>query len=188
MQLPLQITFRHIEASEAVENNIRDHAGELEQFYDQIMSCRVVVDESHKHHHQGKLFQVHIDVTVPGKELVAGREPGQHHAHEDIYVAIRDAFDAMQRQLEDHARKQRGKVKSHEVPPHGKVSELAPDENYGRILTADGRDIYFHRNSLLNSNFDDLEIGMEVRFDEEPGDLGPQASSVNVIGKHHIVG
>ena len=188
MQLPLQITFRHIEASEAVENSIRDYAGNLGQFYDQIMSCRVVVEENHKHHHQGRLYQVHIDLTVPGKELVVSREPGQHHAHEDIHVAIRDAFDAIRRQLEDHARKQRGHVKSHEVPPHGKVSELVPDENYGRIQTADGRDIYFHRNSLLNANFDGLEIGMEVRYAEEAGELGPQASSVNVIGKHHIVG
>jgi len=188
MQMPLQITFRHIEASEAVENNIRDHAGNLGQFYDQIMSCHVVVEENHKHHHQGRLYQVHIDVTVPGKELVASREPGQHHAHEDIHVAIRDAFDAIRRQLEDHARKQRGHVKSHGVPPHGKVSELVPDENYGRILTADDHDIYFHRNSLLDADFDDLKVGMEVRFSEEAGELGPQASSVNIIGKHHVVG
>jgi len=188
MQLPLQITFRHLDQSEALETCIRDHAAELDQFYDQIMSCRVVIESSHKHQHQGRLYQVHLDVTVPGKELVVSRESDQHHAHEDAYVAIRDAFDAMRRQLEDHARKQRGKVKSHEVPAHGKVSELVADEDYGRILTADGRDIYFHRNSLLNSNFDDLELGMEVRFDEEPGDQGPQASSVNVIGKHHIVG
>ncbi len=188
MQLPLQITFRHLEASEALENNIREHAAELDQFFDQIMSCRVVVESSHKHHHQGRLYQIHIDVTVPGKELVASREPGQHHAHEDAYVAISDAFDAIRRQLEDHARKQRGHIKTHQVPPHGKVSELVAAENYGRIQTADGRDIYFHRNSLLNSNFDELKVGMEVRFDEEPGNLGPQASSVNLIGKHHIAG
>ncbi len=188
MQLPLQITFRHIEASEALEKSIREHAAELDQFYDHIMSCRVVFELGHKHHHQGRLYHVHIDVTVPGKELVVSREPGQHHAHEDAYVAIHDAFDAMRRQLEDFARKQRGDVKSHELPSHGKVSELVADENYGRILTLDGRDIYFHRNSLLNVDFDDLDIGMEVRFSEEVGELGPQASSVNVIGKHHIVG
>ena len=187
MQLPLQITFRHLESSEALESSIRDHTAELDQFFDQIMSCRVVIESGHKHQHQGTLYQVHIDVTVPGKELVVSRGSDLHHAHEDAYVAIRDSFDAMRRQLEDHARKQRGKVKAHQVPPHGKVSELKADENYGRILTADGRDIYFHRNSLLNSNFENLEIGTEVRFDEEAGDQGPQASSVNVIGKHHIV-
>ncbi len=188
MQLPLQITFRHMETSEALENNIREHAADLDQFFGNIMSCRVVVESSHKHHHQGRLYQVHIDITVPGKELVVSRESDQHHAHEDVFVAIRDAFYAMRRQLEDHARKLRGKVKTHQAPAHGKVSELVAAENYGRILTADGRDIYFHRNSLLNSNFENLKIGMEVRFDEEPGDLGPQASSVNIIGKHHIAG
>jgi len=188
MQLPLQITFRHLESSEALENNIRERAAELDQFYDQIMSCRVVVESSHKHHHQGRLYQVHIDVTVPGKELVASRGPDQHHAHEDAYVAIRDAFNAIRHQLENHARKQRGHVKSHETPAHGKVDELVANENYGRILTDDGRDIYFHRNSLLNANFDSLKIGIEVRFSEETGEHGPQASSVNVIGKHHVVG
>lgn len=187
MQLPLQITFRHLDPSEAIENNIRKHADELDQFYDHIMSCHVVVDAAHQHHHQGKLYQVHIDVTVPGREFVASREPGQHHAHEDIYVAIRDAFNAIRRQLEDHARKQRGKVKSHEAVPHGKINELNATEDYGRILTADGRDVYFHRNSLLDADFDDLEVGMEVRFAEEAGEMGPQASSVHVIGKHHIV-
>ena len=146
-----------------------------------------MVDVSHKHHHQGKLYQVHLDLNVPSKELVASRGPGQHHAHEDIYVASRDAFDAVRRQLEDHARKQRGHVKNHETPGHGKVSQLIPEEGYGRILTADGRDIYFHRNSLLNVEFNGLEVGMEVRFSEEAGALGPQASSLNVIGKHHLV-
>ena len=188
MQLPLQITFRHLESTAALENKIREHAAELDQFYDQIMSCRVVIDAGHQHHHQGRLYQIHIDVTVPGKELVTSRESDQDHAHEDAYVAIRDAFDAMRRQLEDHARKQRGHVKSHQAPAHGKVSELVADKNYGRILTADGRDIYFHRNSLLNTDFDAVKIGMEVRFSEEAGERGPQASSVNVIGKHHIVG
>jgi len=188
MQLPLQVTYQDMDPSEALDQNVRQHAEKLEQFYDQIMSCRVVVEAGHKHHHQGNIYHVRIDLKVPGKELVVSRDPSQHQAHEDVYVAIRDAFVAMRRQLEDFARRQRGKEKTHEVPLHGHISELVPQENFGRIETSDGRDIYFHRNSLINQEFDQLEVGAEVRFAEEMGENGPQASSVSVAGKHHVVG
>jgi ribosomal subunit interface protein len=186
MQLPVQITFRDIPHSDAVEANIREHAEKLNQFYDSIMSCRVMVEAPHGHHHQGKLYHVRVDLTVPGKELVASRAPSKHHAHEDVYVAIRDAFAAAKRQLQDFKRQQEGHVKQHETPTHGYITELTPDEGYGRIQTNDGRLIYFHRNSLVQGDYSDLEIGSEVHFVEEQGELGPQASSVYLEGKHHI--
>ena len=99
-----------------------------------------------------------------------------------------DAFREMQRQLQDYARKQRGKVKEHEVPLHGRVISLVPYEDYGKIETPDGREIYFHRNSVLDDAYDKLEVGNEVRFVEEMGEQGPQASTVQVVGKHHIAG
>ena len=188
MQTPLQITFRDMEPAAAVEANIREKAGRLEQFYDQIMSCRVMVEAPHGHHHQGNLYRVHIDLGVPDGELVVSHE--HHHkdqAHEDVYVAIRDAFDAMKRQLEDHVRKRRGKVKQHEATAGGHVISLHAEEGYGKIKTPDGRVIYFHRNSVLKNAFDRLEIGSEVRFSEEAGEQGPQASSVTLVGKHHVV-
>jgi ribosomal subunit interface protein len=188
MQIPLQITFRDMEPSDAVEVRIREKAGKLEQFYDQIMSCRVMVESPHGHHHQGTLYQVRIDLGVPDGELVVTHEHHhKDHAHEDVYVAIRDAFDAMKRQLEDYARKRRGKVKQHETPAGGHVISLHPEEGYGKIETPDGRVIYFHRNSVLKNGFDRLEIGSEVRFAEETGERGPQASSVTLVGKHHVV-
>ncbi len=188
MQQPLQITFRGIPHSDAMETAIREKAAKLDKFYDRIMSCRVMVEAPHSHHHKGKLYHVRIDLTVPDDELVVNRTPTKDHAHEDAYVAIRDAFDAARRQLQDYARKQRGKVKSHEAPPHGWISEIVSGEDFGRIRTADGREIYFHRNSVVDGDFDSLEIGDEVRFAEETGDEGPQASTVHVVGKHHIVG
>jgi ribosomal subunit interface protein len=177
-----------MEPSAAVEANIREKAGKLEQFYDRIMSCRVVVEVPHGHQHQGRLYQVRIDLGVPDGELVVSHEHHHRdHAHEDVYVAIRDAFDAMKRQLEDYARKRRGKVKQHEAPGGGHVISLHPEEDYGKIETPDGRVIYFHRNSVLNNEFDRLEVGTEVRFAEEAGEQGPQASSVTLVGKHHVV-
>jgi ribosomal subunit interface protein len=187
MQIPLQITFRDMESSAAVETNIREKAAKLEQYYDQIMSCRVMVEAPHGHHHQGRLYQVRIDLGVPDGELVVSHE--HHHrdsAHEDVYVAIRDAFDAMKRQLEDYARKRRGKVKTHAAPDAGHVISLHPEEDYGKIETPDGRVIYFHRNSVLKDAFNSLEVGSEVRFSEEAGEQGPQASSVTLVGKHHV--
>lgn len=187
MQLPLQITFRHMDTSEAVEADIREKVKKLNQVFDHIMSCRVVVEQSHKSHTQGNLFRIGIDVTVPGRELAVSRDPGDNHAHEDVYVVLRDAFDSMWRQLESYGQQLRNETKNHEVPPHGVISTLVPAEDYGRIDTADGRDIYFHRNSVTNADFDKLDIGNEVRFTESQGDDGPQASSVHVVGKHHIV-
>ncbi|HYW91605.1 MAG TPA: ribosome-associated translation inhibitor RaiA [Gammaproteobacteria bacterium] len=178
MQLPLQITFRNMDASPAVESVIREKADKLERYYDSIMSCRVVVEASHRHHHKGNIYHVRVDLTVPNDELVVSREPHQDHSHEDLYVAIRDAFNAARRQLEEFARKQRGDVKAHVGPPEGEVILLSPEEDYGRIRTAEGREIYFHRNSVLGDGFDGLAVGARVRFTEETGEQGPQASTV----------
>ncbi|MBI4195422.1 MAG: HPF/RaiA family ribosome-associated protein [Betaproteobacteria bacterium] len=187
MQVPLQVTFRGLVHSEAVEAKIRERAAKLENYYDRIMGCRVTVEAEHRHHRRGNHYQVRIDVTVPGGELVASREPDEHHSYSDVYVAIRDAFDAMRRQLEDYARRRRGQVKEHETPPHGRIVELHPAEGFGRIEAPDGGLIYFHRNSVVDADFDQLEVGAEVRFDVEMGDRGPQATTVYLVGKHHIV-
>ena len=190
MQVPLQITFKGIDASEAIEARIREKAGELERFSERITSCRVVVDAPHRSHQKGTHYSVHVDITMPGGgKVVVNRDPGPEGAHEDVYVAIRDAFNAAERQLQDHVRRRGGKVKVHEAPPHGHVAQLFPDEGYGFIAAADGQEIYFHRNSVLNDGFDHLEVGQEVRFAmaEGEGEKGPQASSVTPVGKHHIV-
>ena len=104
MQIPLQITFHGMERSDAIEAKIREKAAKLDRFHSRLTSCRVVVEVPHRHHHKGKLFSVRIDMTVPGGELVVNRDSSDH-SHEDVYVAIRDAFNAAIRQLEDHARK-----------------------------------------------------------------------------------
>lgn len=188
MKQPIQIVFRNVPQSDALEAKIREKAEKLDEFYSRIMSCRVIVEAPHGHHHQGNLYHIIIDLTVPDAEIVVNRSPKEHHAHEDPYVAVRDAFNAVRRKLQDYARKQRGKVKSHEPQAHGSISEIVEMEDYGRILASDGREIYFHRNSIVGGDFDSLAIGSEVRFVEEEGDAGAQASTVHVIGKHHIHG
>ena len=188
MDIPLDIRFHNMDPSAAMEAAIRERVQKLEKFGEHIVSCHVTVDAPHKHHHQGNLFQIKVDVRLPGGNAIASRDPAKDHAHEDAYVALRDAFKAVQRQVKDYVRVQRGKVKTHEVPPHGKIATLHADQDHGFIATPDGREIYFHRNSVLNADFDSLNVGHEVTFSEEPGDHGPQATTVHVTGKHHIVG
>jgi ribosome-associated translation inhibitor RaiA len=111
MQRPVQINFHGLEHSDAVAQRIRDKAGDLEKLFDRIISCRVTVETPPQHHRHGGTFAVHIDLRVPDDEIVVSREPGRDHAHEDVYVAIRDAFEAAARQLESYARRRRGEVK-----------------------------------------------------------------------------
>ncbi|KAA6184603.1 HPF/RaiA family ribosome-associated protein [Thiohalocapsa marina] len=188
MKIAPEITFRGMSATDALEADIQEKLEKLDRFFPDIMSARVTVEANHKHHHKGNLYHVRVDLTVPGQELVVSRDPKDHQAHEDAYVAIRDAFAAARRQLENYARKLRGNVKTHSPPSHGRVVELVPAMDYGRIETPDGRLVYFHRNSLVDADFDQLEAGAEIRFAEEAGAEGPQASSVHRVGKHHIVG
>jgi cold shock CspA family protein len=169
--------------SEAIELAIRERAEKLDRFCDLIMGCRVVVEARHRQHHQGKLYHVRIDLTVSGEEIVVSREPALHHAHEDIYVTIRDAFDAARRRIEDYARRHRQQVKIHDAAPRGRIARLDYGKDCGFIETPDGREIYFHRNSLVNAVFARLEVGDLVRFHEEAGEEGPQASTVHVEGR-----
>lgn len=189
MQVPLQISFRDVSQSDAVEARIRELAARLERYYKRIMSCSVAVEAINRRGHKGRLYDIRIDLRVPGGEIVVSRAPGADHAHEDIYVAIRDAFRAAARQLEDYARRQSGKTKSHEAPAHGRVAKLMPREGYGFIETSDGLELYFHENSVVNDGFRHLDVGHEVRYviASTDGDNGPQASTVTPVGKHHII-
>ena len=123
MQTPLQITFRDMPHSDAMEAHIREKAQKLESHFSHIMGCHVTIEQPHKHKQQGKHFCVHIDVRVPGAELVAN-----HHESEDAYIALRDAFDAARRQVEDYARKLRGEVKNHNGARVASATPEAPEE------------------------------------------------------------
>jgi ribosomal subunit interface protein len=187
MQSPLQITFEEVRHSDAVEARIREEVDKLEQFYDRITSMRVVVDRPQHRHKKGDTFQIRIHITVPGAaDIAISREPAENGAHEDVYVTIRDAFKAARRQLQELARRRQGQVKDHELAPHGRIASLHPENDHGFITASDGREIYFHRNSLEQLTLEQLEPGQEVRFSEAMGDKGPQATFVRPIGKHHL--
>jgi cold shock CspA family protein len=195
--------------SDVVEAHIREAAEKLDAFYDGIMGCRVLVEIPHQHHRRGKRYHVRIDLTVPGAEFAIKRAPklisdrptrfrkapedmapqesrelSKYAVHDDIQISIRDAFDAARRKLQDYARRRRGVVKLHEGAPHARVARLFPDEGFGFLETADGREIYFHENSVLDADLGGLQVGTEVHFVEELGEKGPQASTVRPVSHH----
>lgn len=181
MDVPVEIAFHNMPTSPTLEAEIRDRVGKLDRLYDHLVGCRVSVEQLHRQHQTGNLFEVHIDMRVPGSEIVVSREP--HRAREkfadpDIGIAVRNAFKAAERRLLDYKRKQRGEVKPHDEFFAGQVTQLYPAEEHGFLLTHEGTQLYFHRNSLVNRDFDRLQIGERVHFVETVGDTGPIASKV----------
>lgn len=179
---PLEIAFQDMDHSDAVEARIRERVGRLKRFHQRIVTARVAVERGSARHHKGNTYEVRIDISVPGTEIVVNREPGDRNAHEDVYVAIRDAFAAATRQLEDYVRKASGHgAKVHHVPLQGVVDRLFAEDGYGFIRSQDGREIYFHRNSLGDGGWARIRAGSPVRFTEEPGEKGPHAHSVTPL-------
>jgi ribosome-associated translation inhibitor RaiA/cold shock CspA family protein len=180
MKLPIQVTFHGVDASEALEAATRAKAEKLEQFCPGLTACRVHIEQPAKHPQQGRLFTVKLDVTMPGHELVVGRQQ-----HEDAFVALRDAFDAMRRQIEDAVRRSHGLVKVHAVPQHGEVARLVDDGRFGFIRGADGEEYYFGAVNVVDTPWEHLREGAPVQFIAELGAEGRQARRIS-LGKHGV--
>jgi cold shock CspA family protein len=145
-----------------------------------LMGIAVLLIEAPVAHHQkGGPYSVRIDLQVKGKELVVS-----NRSNPDLRAAVRDAFGAAQRQLEDYSRQMQRKINSHESTPIARVAKIFPESGYGFITTSKGRELYFHRNSVVEPGFDRLQVGTEVRFDEEMGEQGPQATSIKAIDSY----
>lgn len=185
MQIPLEMTFRDVRKTEAVEKLIEEKVAKLEKICDYMVSCRLAIDMPQRHQQRGNSFRVRIDIRVPhGHELVIKRESGQGKINGTLPQTLREAFSAAARQLKELVKKQRDEVKTH--PDKEQVAivyKIMRKEEYGFIKTGDGREIYFHGNSVLNGDFDRLEVGTGVRFVEEEGVQGPQASTLQIVNR-----
>lgn len=199
MLLTPTITFRGIEPSSALEAEIRARIHRLERYYRSITGCRVLVELVQRHHEFGNRYHVRIDLTVPGEEIVVAHEASLHATAQDVEmprttkedepdparkhasVAVREAFDIARRRLQDYGRRQRGVVKRPTRQSRGRVVQLAPIDEYGYIEAEDGREVYFQRSSVLKGAFGRLTVGSAVSFVEEPGEKGPQASTVKLL-------
>ena len=186
MDVPPEIAFRDVEPTDALKAEIQDRIADLETVYSRLTSCRVMV-ESASNGGSAERIKVRIDMTVPGNELVVRRDPPAQGPRQDVFSAVDEAFDTARRRLREFARKQRGDVKNHDLPPHGRVIKLFEDEGYGFLETEDGREIYFHENAVQEGDYEDLEVGTEVRYAEAQGDEGPQASTVVPLSDEEIL-
>jgi cold shock CspA family protein/ribosome-associated translation inhibitor RaiA len=185
MQTPVQIDFQGIEVSPRTRESIEKHVAGLEQRCGRVTACRVVLKGPGEHHRTGGLYEVNIRLALPdGREVNIARTPKADERHSDLDFAINDAFKRARRRLQDQVRRLQGQVKQHAEPPIGTVTRLDESGEFGFLEAADGHEVYFHRNSVLNDGFKNLATGTRVTFAEEPGEKGPQASTVKLLGKH----
>lgn len=185
MDAPLEIRFHNLEPSPSVEAAIRERVEKLDKLYPRLTRCQVSVESPHRQHRKGNLWEIHIDLWVPGGHLAVTNEPHkarEKYAKPDIYKTLRDAFDAAERQLLEYKAQMNGEVKVHEDFFHGQVSEVYDD--HGFVLTNTGSQLYFHRNSLMEGRLEDLRTGQEVHYVETDGDTGPTAAKVWLAAQH----
>ncbi len=179
MQLPLEITYRGVEKSDEIDNLIRTKAARLDRFCDRITRCAVAIEQPNQAQQSGNPFRVRVDLTIPpGHELVVEEKQNEHEMHEPLAKIINDAFKSMERQVKDLVERQRREVKTH-AEPRALITKLFSD--YGFITDGGGMDVYFHRNAVVGTAFEELKVGAEVRFEVSHGDMGPQASTVHVV-------
>jgi cold shock CspA family protein len=189
MQIPPVITYRDVPKSETLEALIREKITKLETVCDYITSCRVAIERRQLYQQSGNPYRVRIDLTIPpGHELVIKRRAGEGSMHDDLGAVVRNAFEAARRKVRDLVERQR----DIEVRPGGMagatISRIFPEEGYGFIVTPEGREVYFHRNSVIGDSFESLTPGTVVRFEEEQGEDGPQATSVRILDRPVKVG
>ena len=185
MQTSVHIEFQQMKPQEALRAEIARHVTALEDRFGRITACHVVLKAPGQHHRTGGLYEVNIRLVLPnGKEIDIGHTPSADARHADVHFALNDAFKRARRRLQDWVRRMGGHVKVHKHQPTGLITKL--DRDFGFLQTADGREVYFHKNSVLDGGFARLKAGTRVTFAEEEGDKGPQASTVRVLGKHEL--
>lgn len=184
MQVPPEIAFRNLEATDDLEQEILTGIARLEEVYPDLISCRTMVADDTPAQKNGSNYRARLDVSIPGHEVVVD-EDNEHGASARSAVrTVRDAFAIARRRLKKSKHRQRGHDKAPELPPHGRVTRLLTDDTgvrYGFIESLDGRQIYFHEDALVDLAYDELETGDEVHIAVAAGDQGPQASTVSPL-------
>lgn len=187
METPAEIDFQGMEPVDGLRESIIEHISKLEQRFGRITACRVVLKGPGERHQTGGLYEVNIRLALPDRrEVDVARTAPLDERYGDVSFAINDAFKHARRRLQDHVRRMQAQTKAHEGQPIGTVRELNVVDGYGFLESADGRDIYFHKNSVLDDAFPRLRTGTRVAFSEELGEKGPQASTVRILGKHKM--
>lgn len=186
MEGPVEIVFKNVTKTPQLEELLNRRIAKLEKMCSYMISCRIAIEKPQQYQDTGNPYQVRIDIKVPhAHEIVAKQLAGQGDMHFPIQSVIGSVFDAAERQLNGLTDRQHREIKAHpQQQVMGVVNQLFTEEDYGFIKALDsGEDLYFHRNSLVNANFNNLKVGTGVRFVSEQGEKGLQASSVEIILK-----
>lgn len=181
MQTPTQVVFRNVPASRAIEELCLEEAARLERFYGRITNCRVTIAQPHRHHRKGNLYDVRIDLLVPGGMLVVDRVAPEQREREHVRTAVAEAFRAARRRLEEHARARWKRRKRRAPLRDGRVVELDPLRGNGILETLEGEPVRFHRSAVRGLDFEELEPGAAVRFGAARD--GARASWVRPLGR-----
>ena len=188
MQVPVEIVFRNCLPTEEMRAEVDKCVQRLEKFSNRLTSCHVVIQAPETRHRHGDAYKVVLRIAMPRhKDIVVDRVPADEGENGYPLVAIRNAFAAAVRQIEDAAREARGDVKEHLPLDHGRIVRFIAADDYGFIEASDGQEVYFHRNAVPKGAFDKLKVGDEVRFVASVGEKGLQASTVHPLGKHHLI-
>ncbi len=185
MQIAPEIVYHDVERSEWVESYVLERMRRLDKFAQGITRCHVTLTREQASRQKGNRYSVMVEVRVPPQhDLAIKKEKEIREMRTQLPAVINLAFAAIERQLKKTAALRRYELKDHnDEQSRGIVEQLLAD-GYGFIRTVDGnRQFYFHRNSVLHDGFERLAIGTEVRFSAEEGEQGPQASSVQIVGK-----
>ncbi|WP_442754429.1 cold shock domain-containing protein [Methylocystis sp. JAN1] len=184
METTPEIDFQGMETSADFRDQILRHVSRLEERYGRMTWCRVAVKPPSGRHHTGGLYEVHVHLSLPdNREVSVEHTPQLDERFQRFEFALNDAFGRAERQLQDEVRRMRGKTKQHASPLVGVVKQLMREDGYGFLESEDGREIYFHRNSVSEPGFEDLRPGRRVNFVEEEGEKGPQASHVTPLAE-----
>jgi cold shock CspA family protein/ribosome-associated translation inhibitor RaiA len=186
MQTPAQIELEGVAATPQLRASIDQHIAELESRFGRLTAGRVVVRGPGDRHRTGGQYQVSIRLALPdGREVNIARTPKQDERYADLAFAVDSAFKRARRRLQDQARLMQGQIKQHEGQPTGTVVRIDPSGEFGFIENADGQEIYFNCNSVVDGA-SNIAPGTRVSYVEEAGEKGPQASTVKILGKHGL--
>lgn len=184
MQVTPEISYRDVSRSDWIDDYINRYVEKLDRLCDDIVACRIAIERVQHHKEKGNPYRVRVEVTLPKKkDLVADKRGAVGDPHVQLRPIIRQAFEAMEKQLKKHMEKRRGEVKNHHDEPRAIVVRVFADNDYGFLKTPEGEEVYFHRNAVLHDDFERLTAGTEVRFEPEMGDDGLQASTVQIVSK-----
>ena len=185
MQVTPEVIFKGLDRTAWVEGYVAERLQHLEKFSPDITSCHVTLAREQSSQRKGNRYSVMVEVRMPRQhDLAVRKQKDIRDLDTQLPAVINQAFGAIEKQLKKTVALRRHDEKRHEGQPRGIVEKVFADEGYGFLRTLDeDRQLYFHRNSVLHDDFEHLAVGMEVRFTPEQGEQGPQATSIQVLGK-----